>query len=507
MAAPDLDLFIDQSGNPIPGETPPFLSPEWGQVTSWALSDEDLTTYSRDGFDYKVYHDPGLPAMHQADGSGTTDIYIEGHAMVALWSGLLDPTDGVMWDISPASSGNRDSYPTTLETYGTLYDANNGGSPSPGHSINPSTGQAYVPNMVPRGDYTRVLAEFWADGPDSETPPGHWFTILNYVSDHPELVKQFQGEGDILGDLEWDVKSYLALGAAMQDCAIAAWGAKGWYDSSRPVTAIRGMAELGQSSDPTASNYHPGGLPLVPGAIETVQAGDPLAGASGANVGKIKVWAWKGSAAINNVDTDFAGVGWVLAESWEPYQRPSFVSPPFAGYVSGHSTYSRAAAEVLTAFTGDAYFPGGMGTFLAPANEFLVFEDGPSVDVELQWATYRDASDECSLSRIYGGIHPYFDDVPGRLMGIDIGLDAFDRAVTFFGDGTQEVECTSDPGTPPCPADLDNDGFIVIGDVLIFLGDFGCTSGCVADINGDGSVNVEDLLEGILSNFGTACPQ
>ena len=502
-----LDLFIDQSGNPIPGETPPFLSPEWGQVTSWALSDEDLTTYTRDGFDYKVYHDPGLPAMHQADGSGTTDIYIEGHAMVALWSGLLDPTDGVMWDISPASSGNRDSYPTTLETYGTLYDANNGGSPSPGHSVNPSTGQAYVPNMVPRGDYARVLAEFWADGPDSETPPGHWFTILNYVSDHPELVKQFQGEGDILGDLEWDVKSYLALGAAMQDCAIAAWGAKGWYDSSRPVTAIRGMAELGQSSDPTASNYHPGGLPLVPGAIETVQAGDPLAGASGANVGKIKVWAWKGSAAINNVDTDFAGVGWVLAESWEPYQRPSFVSPPFAGYVSGHSTYSRAAAEVLTAFTGDAYFPGGMGTFLAPANEFLVFEDGPSVDVELQWATYRDASDECSLSRIYGGIHPYFDDVPGRLMGIDIGLDAFDRAVTFFGDGTQEVECTSDPGTPPCPADLDNDGFIVIGDVLIFLGDFGCTSGCVADINGDGSVNVEDLLEGILSNFGTACPQ
>ena len=502
-----LDLFIDQSGNPIPGETPPFLSPEWGQVTSWALSDEDLTTYTRDGFDYKVYHDPGLPAMHQADGSGTTDIYIEGHAMVALWSGLLDPSDGVMWDISPASSGNRDSYPTTLETYGTLYDASNGGSPSPGHSVNPSTGQAYVPNMVPRGDYARVLAEFWADGPDSETPPGHWFTILNYVSDHPELVKQFQGEGDILGDLEWDVKSYLALGAAMQDCAIAAWGAKGWYDSSRPVTAIRGMAELGQSSDPTASNYHPGGLPLVPGAIETVQAGDPLAGVFGANVGKIKVWAWKGSAAINNVDTDFAGVGWVLAEFWEPYQRPSFVSPPFAGYVSGHSTYSRAAAEVLTAFTGDAYFPGGIGTFLAPSNEFLVFEDGPSVDVELQWATYRDASDECSLSRIYGGIHPYFDDVPGRLMGIDIGLDAFDRAATFFGDGILEVECTSDPGTPPCPADLDNDGFIVIGDVLIFLGDFGCTSNCIADINGDGSVNVEDLLEGILSNFGTACPQ
>ena len=501
-----LDLFIDQSGNPIPGETPPFLSPEWGQVTSWALNDTDLSTYTRDGFEYKVYHDPGVPALHAMDGSGTTSIYTEGHSMVALWSGMLDPTDGVMWDISPASIGNRDTYPTTLETYGSLYDPNNGGSPSPGHSVNPATGSPYAPNMVPRGDYARVLAEFWADGPDSETPPGHWFTILNYVSDHPQLVKQFQGQGDVLSDLEWDVKSYLALGSAMHDCAISAWGVKGWYDSSRPITAIRGMAELGQSTDPTAANYHPGGLPLVPGSIETVELGDPLAGVGGVNVGKIKLWAWKGSAAINNVDTEFAGVGWVLAESWEPYQRPSFVSPNFAGYVSGHSTFSRAAAEVLTAFTGDAYFPGGMGTFLAPANEFLVFEDGPSVDVELQWATYRDASDECSLSRIYGGIHPYFDDVPGRLMGIEIGLDAFDRATTFFGDGVTDITCDQDPGNSTCPGDLDGDGFIVIGDVLLFLGDFGCTANCTADINGDGTVTVQDLLDGILASFGDACP-
>ena len=499
-----LDLFIDQSGNAIPGETPEFLSPEWGQVTSWALTDEDLATYTRDGFDYKVYHDPGVPALHDMNGLGTSDIYVEGHSMVALWSGMLDPTDGVMWDISPASIGNRDTYPTTLETYNVLYDATNGGSPSPGHSLNPATGSAYTANLVPRGDYTRVLAEFWADGPDSETPPGHWFTILNYVSDHPQLVKQFQGEGDVLDDLEWDVKSYLALGSAMHDCAISSWGTKGWYESSRPITAIRGLAELGQSTDPSADNYHPGGLHLIPGSIETVEAGDDLAGILGENVGKIKLWAWKGSSAINNVDSEFSGVDWVLAEAWEPYQRPSFVSPPFAGYVSGHSTYSRAAAEVLTAFIGDAYFPGGLGAFLAPANEFLVFEDGPSVDVELQWATYRDASDECSLSRIYGGIHPYFDDVPGRLMGIEIGLDAYDRAVSFFGDDETNVSCNGDLGT--CPGDLDNDGFIVIGDVLLLLSDFGCTSNCVGDVNGDGTVTVSDLLDGILANFGDACP-
>ena len=49
---------------------------------------------------------------------------------------------------------------------------------------------------------------------------------------------------------------------------------------------------------------------------------------------------------------------WILAENWMPYQLISFVTPPFAGYVSGHSTYSRSAAEVLTLLTGTPYFPG-----------------------------------------------------------------------------------------------------------------------------------------------------
>jgi hypothetical protein len=108
------------------------------------------------------------------------------------------------------------------------------------------------------------------------------------------------------------------------------------------------------------------------------------------------------------------------------------VTPPFAGYVSGHSTYSRAAAEVLTALTGDAFFPGGMSSFEIQANNFLVFEQGPSVDMTLQWATYRDASDQTSLSRLWGGIHPPADDIPGRIIGEQIGLDAFSFAREYF---------------------------------------------------------------------------
>lgn len=496
-----LDLFIDQSGNAIPGSTPEFLSPEWGGVTGFALDPDAAISFERDGFNYTVHHDPGSPALHSAEATGTHSQFVDGHAMVALWSGLLDPGDGVMWDISPGAVGNRDSYPEDPANYGDLYDALAGGSPSPGHDVNPSTGLPYTSNMVPRGDYTRVLAEFWADGPDSETPPGHWFTLLNHVSDHPELAKRFQGEGPVLDDLQWDVKAYLALGSAMHDCAISAWGIKGWYDTSRPITAIRGMAALGQSSDPALPSHHVGGLPLVDGRIELIMEGDPLAGPNNEHLHKIKLWAWNGSSAIDNVDTDVAGVGWVLAERWEPYQRPSFVSPNFAGYISGHSTFSRAAAEVLTALTGDPYFPGGMGTFLAEANAFLVFEDGPSVDVELQWATYRDAADECSLSRIYGGIHPYFDDVPGRWIGMQVGMDAFERAALIFNGALDD--CTS-PTT--CPSDLDGDGIIGVGDAIIILSDFGCTGGCAGDIDGDGNVTVLDLLNGVLAHYGDPCP-
>ena len=159
----------------------------------------------------------------------------------------------------------------------------------------------------------------------------------------------------------------------------------------------------------------------------------------GENIGKIAVWAWRGPDYIEDPETDVAGVGWIRCENWWPYQRPTFVTPPFAGYVSGHSTYSRAAAYILTAITGDEFFPGGMGTFEAPMNEFLVFEDGPSVDIQLQWAKYYDAADECSLSRIYGGIHPPADDIPGRLMGAEIGREAFEHAKEIFGFPTLNV--------------------------------------------------------------------
>lgn len=445
-----LTLSIDQSGNIVEG-IPEFVGPEWGTVHPFSLTAADMTTCSRAGFDYPVYHDPGAPPEH--DGPLAAE-YAWTHSLVAVWSGHLDPTKGRgadLIDISPASLGNIQSYPETFAEHRNFYDLLRGGTPNTGYHVNPATGAPYEPQLVPLGDYARAIAEFWADGPHSETPPGHWFTIVNTLGDHPQLVKRFEGQGPVLDALEWDVKIYFALGGAMHDAAITAWSIKGCYDYVRPVSAIRAMAERGQSSDPADPDcpQHVDGIeyiydpndPAGDGSyrvIDCVRPGDPLAddpytpGVDERNVGKIKLFAWRGPAYISNSNFDFAGVGWILAEEWWPYQRPTFVTPPFAGYISGHSTYSRTAAELLTLFTGDPYFPGGKSEFSVRKNEFLVFEDGPSVDMTLEWARYTDASDQCSLSRLWGGIHPPADDVPGRLIGMQLGPAAFEHARKHF---------------------------------------------------------------------------
>lgn len=431
---------IDQAGNPVSGVPDP-VGHEWGNVVPFALDPADVTEYERDGGTYQVYHDPGPPTLLNATvASGLDSFYKWNFIMVAIWQSHLDPDDPTIWDISPGASGYIQGYPEDLSEFAAFYNYFDGGDPGTGRALNPVTGQPYQPQLVKRGDYTRVLAEYWADGPQSVTPPGHWFDIMHHVMDDPLFERRWMGQGDILSDLEYDVKAHFAMGGAMHDAAMTAWSIKGWYDYVRPVSAIRYMGDRGQSSDPLLPNYHPAGLPIIPGYVEQVEAGDAIAGEQDEHVGKMKLYTWRGPDHIENASTDYAGVGWILAENWWPYQRPSFVTPPFSGYISGHSTYSSTAAQVMEEMTGSAFFPGGMSNFYAPQNEFLEFEVGPSQDVYLQWATYRDASDQCSLSRIWGGIHPPMDDIAGRHIGMVVGADAVALADDLFGSDRPLVE-------------------------------------------------------------------
>ena len=438
-----LDSTIDQSGNLV-DNTLPFLSPEWGNVTPFALKSSMSSLNFRDGDWYKVYFDSVQPSYLNINDTGSwTSFYKWNHSLVSIWQSHLDPADGVNWDISPASIGNNLWYPVDSTTYEQFYNLTEGGDPSEGYNLNPVTGNPYEPQIVPRADYARVLAEFWADGIDSETPPGHWFEILHYVMDQPAFVREWQGEGPVLSALEYDVKAHLTLGGTMHDAAIAAWSLKGYYDYIRPVSAIRYMAEVGQSSNSLLPNYNTNGIPLLENYIELVDSLDPLVGPNYEHLNKIKLFTWKGHEYIENPENDIAGAGWILGENWWPYQRPTFVTPPFSGFVSGHSTFSRAAAGVLEYITGSPYFPGGLGEFVAEVNEFLLFEEGPSTTVKLQWASYKDAADQCSLSRIWGGIHPPIDDIPGRYIGTVIGQNGFDKADSLFSISNPSLIATS----------------------------------------------------------------
>ncbi len=398
--------MISQNGIPVTNGVQVAVGPDWGHVATFALPPGGPTG---------VPIDPG-PPPRLAD-PATDQAFKDQAVELIRLSSQLDPTIPTTVDISPGAMGNND------------LGTNNG----TGHPVNPMTGQPYPPEVVNQGDFGRVMAEFWADGPNSETPPGHWNVLANLASDQLAPDLRIGGTGPVVDRLEWDVKLYLALNGAVHDAAIAAWGLKGYYDSARPISMIRYMGEKGQSSDPTQPSYDKEGLPLVPGLVElitkeTTAAGQRHAALAG-HEGEIAVLSWAGPPA--DPKTQIGGVVWKLAADWVPYQAPTFVTPSFPAYASGHSTFSRAAAEVLTGFTGSEYFPGGESGYTIPAGH-LKFEKGPTTDIPLRWATYYDAADQAGRSRLWGGIHIEADDFTGRRLGSECGKAAWALAQRYY---------------------------------------------------------------------------
>lgn len=218
-------------------------------------------------------------------------------------------------------------------------------------------------------DRLKVIAEFWADGPRSETPPGHWNQLAQGLSTRDDH------------DIGDDARMFLVLNAAIMDTGIATWYAKRVYDYIRPVSAIR-HKYAGQ-----------------------------------------QIQAWGGPDR---------GTQTIAGDDWRPYQDLKFVTPGFPEFTSGHSGFSAAAAGVLTAFTGSETFYDGVSRNGQDLNDdgvedFLgehialpgsnMFESTPVETVVLRWPTFKDAADEAGLSRLYGGIHVQDGDLSGRRIG------------------------------------------------------------------------------------------
>jgi hypothetical protein len=138
-------------------------------------------------------------------------------------------------------------------------------------------------------DFQKVNAEYFADGPNSEFPPGHWALFAQFVSRRD------------LHTLDADVKMFFALGNALLDASICGWDAKRAYDSVRPITAIHFLYQ------------------------------------------GFWILSWGGP---------FQGTQLIRGENWKPYQLGTVVTPPFPEFFSGHSIFSAAGAEILKTFTG-----------------------------------------------------------------------------------------------------------------------------------------------------------
>ena len=247
----------------------------------------------------------------------------------------FDPSDGATMDISPGAFGHNS------------LGANDG----KGWKVNPVTGKPYsAPGRAARRlrpRHGRVLG----GRPQLRDAP-------RPLERPRQLRRRFardsrgasSASGAPLDPLAWDVHVYFALNGALHDAAIAAWGNKRRYVTSRPISLIRWMGEKGQSSDPKGPSYDPDGLPLVPGLIEVITKESSAPGQRHERlapyVGQIAVRGWLGEPG--NRKEQNSGVAWIRAVEWIPYQRRNFVTPAFPGFPSGHSTSSRAGAEALT---------------------------------------------------------------------------------------------------------------------------------------------------------------
>ena len=341
--------LLGDPANPTPQN---FLTPQWGNVTPFALDDERIETFR------PVAPEPFL--------------LVEG-ATIDLNSDTITLQNG-------------DVVAVSRDLIGTL--------------INPAfieQAEEVVEISANLTDEQKLIAEFWEDAGGTAFPPGTWMTFGHVVSARDAH------------SIDEDAVLFFGLANAAFDAGIAAWESKTYYDYARPVRVIRELGSLG--------------------LLNEGQTGiDEVTGETG-----FVIEAWGGPGE---------GTKTILAENFITYQTPnSHPSPPFAEYVSGHSTFSGAGAAVLTAFTHSDEF-GAQVTFATGSSRF---EPGlvPGDTLTLSWDTFTEAADEGGISRLYGGIHFEDGDINGRQLGRDVGRTVWEEVQRFADAHAPEVWLTN----------------------------------------------------------------
>jgi hypothetical protein len=233
----------------------------------------------------------------------------------------------------------------------------------------------------------KAIVEFMRDGPRSTGQSGHWLRFAADVSRRDRHT------------LDQDVKLFFAVGNVVFDAFISCWDTKRAYDSSRPWTLIR--------------HYYKG--QQIPGYL-----------------GPCK------------------GAGTIRAEDWQPYSPPSFITPPFPGYSSGHATASGAGARILELFTGSDRFEaiairtaGELTETQCTVGEMQARDGKPSSakddrEVRLKLPTFTSAAELAAVSRMLGGYHIATDNRVGLRIGRQIADYSWPRYKAYW-DGTATV--------------------------------------------------------------------
>ena len=211
----------------------------------------------------------------------------------------------------------------------------------------------------------KAIIEFMRDGPRSTGQSGHWLRFAQEVSRRDK------------NDLDRDVKLYFCVANTAFDAFIAAWDCKRVYDNSRPYWYIRTLFKDKE----------------------------------------IKGWGGPGKGTVT-----------MKGEQWIPYSPSIFITPPFPGYVSGHSTVSGACAKMLELFTGNDRFE--ISVERTPGE--LTDKGFEAPKVVLSLPTFSAAAKMAGISRVMGGYHVQADNIAGLELGRKVAEFSWKKYQKYF---------------------------------------------------------------------------